>query len=69
MAFKSVNVPLAEVTESITGYGVDTLGWQGMGVNTLLSGSSRTVWDVDDDRGGDRIVSGHSKGTGELKKL
>lgn len=38
-------------------------------MSILLSGSGRTEWNVDDDRGVDRIVSGHSNGTGEVKKL
>lgn len=38
-------------------------------MSILLSGSGRTEWNVDDDRGFDRMGSGHSNGTGEVKKL
>lgn len=38
-------------------------------MSILLSGSGRTEWNVDDDRGFDRMVSRHSNGTGEVKKL
>ena len=38
-------------------------------MRTLQSGSRYTDWDVDGDRGGDRIVSEHSNGTGDVKTL
>ena len=40
-----------------------------MGVNTLLFDSILTAWGVEEVSGVDRIVSGHSKGIGELRKL
>ena len=38
-------------------------------MNTLLFDSILSVCDIVDDRGVDRMVSGHSKGIGEFLKL